>query len=113
MSRTARAKQAAVETPPAPDLERCERRIDYVFRDKNLLFAALTHAALAQSSPVKIGFAGPLTGPSASYGKDPKFAAFFRSMEAYRTAFSDGDTTMVLSPDADFFKYFRKGPDAR
>jgi len=45
MSRAARAKQPAVETPPTPDLDRCERRIDYVFRDKNLLIAALTHAS--------------------------------------------------------------------
>ena len=48
-----------------------------------------------------------------SFGKDPKFAAFFRSMQAYEAVFADGDTTMILSPDADFFKYFRKGPDAR
>jgi membrane protease subunit HflC len=50
---------------------------------------------------------------AASFGKDPKFAAFFRSMQAYQGVFAGGDTTMVLSPDADFFKYFRKGPDAR
>jgi branched-chain amino acid transport system substrate-binding protein len=35
-----------------------------------LSLAALTHAALAQSAPVQIGFAGPLTGPSSNYGKD-------------------------------------------
>jgi membrane protease subunit HflC len=50
---------------------------------------------------------------AASFGKDAKFAAFYRSMQAYEGVFSDGDTTMVLSPDADFFKYFRKGPEAR
>ncbi len=50
---------------------------------------------------------------AASFGKDPKFAAFFRSMQAYEGVFASGDTTMVLSPDADFFKYFKKGPDAR
>ncbi len=48
-----------------------------------------------------------------SFGKDPSFAAFYRSMQAYEGVFADGDTTMVLSPDADFFKYFRKGPGAR
>jgi len=40
-----------------------------------LSLTALAHAALAQSSPVKIGFAGPLTGPSASYGKDLEMGA--------------------------------------
>jgi membrane protease subunit HflC len=50
---------------------------------------------------------------AASFGKDPKFAAFYRSMQAYDGAFSDTDTTMVLSPSSDFFKYFQKGPNAR
>lgn len=50
---------------------------------------------------------------AASFGKDPRFAAFYRSMQAYDGAFSDTDTTMVLSPSSDFFKYFQKGPNAR
>jgi ribonuclease-3 len=44
MSRAVRANSPLPELP-APDLERCERRIDYVFRDKSLLVAALTHAS--------------------------------------------------------------------
>jgi membrane protease subunit HflC len=49
---------------------------------------------------------------AASFGKDPKFAAFFRSMQAYQGVFSGGDTTMVLAPDSDFLKYFKNGPNA-
>ena len=45
-----------------------------------------------------------------SFGRDPSFATFYRSMQAYDTALSQGDTTMVLSPDSAFFKYFQKGP---
>ena len=45
-----------------------------------------------------------------SYGKDPSFAAFYRSMQAYDQALANGDTTLVLSPDSDFFKYFQRGP---
>ncbi len=45
-----------------------------------------------------------------SFGRDPKFAAFYRSLQAYETALGQGDTTMVLSPDSDFFKYFKNGP---
>lgn len=45
-----------------------------------------------------------------SFGKDPAFANFYRSMKAYETAMANGDTTMVLSPDSDFFKYFKNGP---
>jgi membrane protease subunit HflC len=54
---------------------------------------------------------------AASFGKDPSFAAFWRSMQAYRMSLggedtSSGQTTMVLSPDSDFFKYFKNGPNA-
>ncbi|WP_293676160.1 protease modulator HflC [uncultured Phenylobacterium sp.] len=48
-----------------------------------------------------------------SFGKDPSFAAFFRSMQAYEASFGDGETTMVLSPDSAFFKYFERGPSGR
>ena len=48
-----------------------------------------------------------------SFGRDPSFAAFFRSMQAYERSFEDGQTTMVLSPDSAFFKYFQRGPGGR
>ena len=48
-----------------------------------------------------------------SFGRDPSFAAFLRSMDAYQATMGRGDTTMVLSPDSDFFKYFKSGPNAR
>ena len=48
-----------------------------------------------------------------SFGKDPAFAAFFRSMQAYEASLADGETTMVLSPDSAFFKYFDRGPTGR
>jgi membrane protease subunit HflC len=41
-----------------------------------------------------------------AFGHDPEFYAFYRSMQAYRKAFGDDDTTMVLSPDSDFFRFF-------
>ena len=40
-----------------------------------------------------------------SYSKDAEFFAFLRSMQAYKTSFSNKDDVMVLSPDSDFFKY--------
>jgi len=45
-----------------------------------------------------------------SFGRDPGFAAFYRSMSAYEKSLGQGDTTLVLSPDSAFFKYFEKGP---
>ena len=40
-----------------------------------------------------------------AFGQDMDFFEFYRSMEAYNEAFGEG-TTMVLSPDSDFFKFF-------
>ena len=38
--------------------------------------------------------------------KDPQFYAFYRSLEAYRNALKTDDTTLILSPNGDFFHYF-------
>ena len=48
-----------------------------------------------------------------SFGKDPAFAAFYRSMQAYEQGLGQGDATLVLSPDSAFFKYFENGPTGR
>jgi membrane protease subunit HflC len=41
-----------------------------------------------------------------SYGRDPEFADFYRSMSAYKEALNSEKTKMVISPDGEFFKYF-------
>jgi len=41
-----------------------------------------------------------------AFSRDPQFFSFYRSMEAYRQALGGGGTTMVLTPDNDFFRYF-------
>ncbi|MBT4880753.1 MAG: protease modulator HflC [Alphaproteobacteria bacterium] len=41
-----------------------------------------------------------------SFGKDPDFFEFYRSMEANKAALGNDKTTFVLSPQSDFFKYF-------
>ena len=41
-----------------------------------------------------------------AYKEDPEFFGFYRSLQAYRTALQSDDTTMVLSPNSDFFNYF-------
>ena len=47
-----------------------------------------------------------------AFGRDAEFFAFYRSMEAYRDSLSSG-TTMVLSPDSDFFRFFARLPESR
>jgi membrane protease subunit HflC len=44
---------------------------------------------------------------AAAFGQDPEFAAFYRSMQAYETAFADGRTTMVITPQGDFFRFMQ------
>jgi membrane protease subunit HflC len=41
-------------------------------------------------------------------GIDPNFFAFYRSLEAYKNSFSQDNTSLVLSPDTEFFDYFKQ-----
>ena len=41
-----------------------------------------------------------------AFNQDPDFFAFYRAMQAYSRALTEGDTTMVLSPKSDFFEFF-------
>jgi len=43
-----------------------------------------------------------------AFGRDPDFFAFYRAMQAYVVAIDSSDTTMILSPDSEFFEYFNK-----
>jgi len=47
-----------------------------------------------------------------AFQRDPQFYQFYRTMQAYREAFSDGDTRLVLSPDSEFFRFFRESSPA-
>lgn len=43
-----------------------------------------------------------------AFGRDPEFARFYRSLEAYRKSFSDESDVMVVDPSADFFSYIER-----
>lgn len=45
-----------------------------------------------------------------AYTRDPQFFAFYRTMQAYREAFGQGDARLILSPDSEFFRFFREVP---
>jgi membrane protease subunit HflC len=47
---------------------------------------------------------------AAAFEKDPHFFEVWRTLQAYRTAFSGGGTRLIISPDSDFFKYLRNEP---
>jgi membrane protease subunit HflC len=44
-----------------------------------------------------------------AFGRDPSFAQFYRSLEAYRASFRNRSDVMVLDPSSDFFKAMRSG----
>lgn len=44
---------------------------------------------------------------AAAFGQDPDFFAFYRSMQAYEGALQADDTRLLLSPDSEFFQYFK------
>jgi membrane protease subunit HflC len=43
-----------------------------------------------------------------TYGKDPQFFAFWRSMQAYEAGLKSTDTRLILSPNSEFFRYFNR-----
>ncbi|MEJ2123203.1 MAG: protease modulator HflC [Alphaproteobacteria bacterium] len=42
-----------------------------------------------------------------AFSRDPEFFAFYRSMQAYPKSLEGNDTTLVLTPDSDFFRYLK------
>ena len=49
-----------------------------------------------------------------AFGQDPEFFSFYRSMQSYSKAFTAGETSMILSPDSEFFKFFgNTSPDIK
>ena len=42
-----------------------------------------------------------------AFGRDPEFFAFYRSLNAYEKALRGNNSTMVMSPDSEFFNYLK------
>lgn len=47
-----------------------------------------------------------------AYGRDPEFFAFYRSLSAYEKAIKGDNSTMVMTPDGEFFDYFKSETSA-
>ena len=43
-----------------------------------------------------------------SFGKDPEFFDFYRSLQAYKKSISKDNSRVILSTDSEFMKYFKK-----
>ncbi|MEO8081886.1 MAG: protease modulator HflC [Caldimonas sp.] len=48
-----------------------------------------------------------------AFGKDPQFAQFYRSLEAYRASFRGKNDLMIVDPNTEFFKAMRGGAQAQ
>jgi membrane protease subunit HflC len=44
---------------------------------------------------------------ASAFGRDPQFAQFYRSLDAYRQSFRNKNDVMVVDPSSDFFKAMR------
>lgn len=44
-----------------------------------------------------------------AYTRDAEFFEFYRSLQSYRSSIGGADTSLVLSPDSEFFQYFSSG----
>jgi membrane protease subunit HflC len=45
---------------------------------------------------------------SEAFGRDPQFAQFYQSLQAYRSSFKDKKDVMVVEPNGEFFKFLHK-----
>ena len=45
-----------------------------------------------------------------AFGQDKEFFAFYRSLQAYREALNGRDTSFVLAPEGNFFRFFDGWP---
>ena len=43
-----------------------------------------------------------------AFGRDPQFAQFYQSLQAYRSSFKDKKDVMVVEPNGEFFKFLHK-----
>jgi membrane protease subunit HflC len=48
-----------------------------------------------------------------AFKKDPEFYAFYRTMEAYKTGLSGDNTTLLLKPEGEFFRFFKDATGSR
>jgi membrane protease subunit HflC len=54
------------------------------------------------------GDAGAAEIYAEAYNRNPEFYDFYRSLDAYKSAFNSKNDVLLLNPDTEFFKYFVK-----
>jgi modulator of FtsH protease HflC len=87
--------------------EQAQRIVASADRERTVLLAEAQAKANALRGE---GEQAAITIFAEAFQRDPEFFQFYRTMQAWREAFSDGETRMLLSPDSEFFRYFRSIP---
>ena len=97
-------REREAKTERAEGAETAQRIRAEAERDRTVLLAdAQRQASILRGQ----GDAEATRAFADAYSRDAEFYAFYRSLQAYRTVLSDGSSTLVLTPDSDFFRYFR------
>ena len=91
----------------AKGAEEAQRITAAADRDRTVLLAEAQAKANALRGE---GEQAAITIFAEAFQRDPEFFQFYRTMQAWREAFADGETRLLLSPDSDFFRYFRSLP---
>lgn len=99
--RTERQKEAAeIRAQGAEEAQIIKAGAD---RDRTVILAEANKSAEILKGQ---GEAEAISIFSNSFGQDPEFFGFSRSLEAYKNAFLDANTKFILSSDSEFAKYF-------
>jgi membrane protease subunit HflC len=96
---TVQARELRAESTAAADRVRAEA-------DRNL--AEITATANREAQRLRgEGDAQAAAIRARAYGANPEFAAFYRSLQAYRNALGRDGDILVVQPDGEFYKYLR------
>lgn len=101
--RSERAKEAKeIRAEGAEEAQKISSTAD---KDKQILLAeARKKAEILRGE----GDSEAIKAFSESFGRDPEFFEFYRTMQAYRKTLKNDTTRLVVSPDSDFLKYMKK-----
>jgi len=101
--RSERAKEA--KEIRAEGAEQAQKISSTADRDKQILLAeARKKAEITRGE----GDSEAIKAFGESFGRDPEFFEFYRTMQAYRKTLKNDNTKIIISPDNDFLKYMRK-----
>ena len=86
--------------------QQIEARAD---RDRTVILSEAQRAAATARGE---GDAAASRTLAEAFSKDPQFYAMVRSLQTYKGALANSAPTMVVSPDADFMRLLKSGPQA-